>query len=765
MSTVYRLTLLLIVVALLSAGCSSGAVKPTALPTSAPTPTIQPPTSVTQSVAPLVPPAAVPYQLVSEESLLAFLSDLTAIQPYSGWRNTASSGEAEALDYVQNKLGKFATLNERGLALERQSFNVYLGTELRDAQLTLTINDHEIEVPAEGLRGARYDWQLATYFDTDGILNDANPDPQTAAGAPLFVRDDDTLYTLNADDLKDRVLFIDFALMDSFTNSFALTNGSQLVALINQGLAGVIIVTQYTNKPGESRGTVLGDGAYFQNDTPFVRVPILHVRIEDLSPAGIATWEDLEKIRSARLTLDADVFRPGQSGNLIARIPGANSSQAVILGAHIDSPNGPGAFDDGSGAAALLEVARVLDISKIQPPVDVYLAWFGGHEIGTYGSAYFAATHQPLLDQTLAMVQMDGLGYPLEGRLSKITMLLTSYGRFGDERLPLPDFLSKTVAGQGLSLDQMVEYGLIADNSNFDIFNVPNVYLGYMNTNELRIKGMGYIHYSNHWHDPYETVELAREVGDAFVGMTQVMLAAALEIGHARPILRVPPTPTRRALILAGHTTSISVPTIMLRELGMALAHEGFDVDLILDSQALTQADLADVDVIILPPTLDFPGENLGKWSEAEIGLLDAYVAEGGGLVVVNSAYNHVMKRRLDDHNEDKRVFNALLEPMGITFTFGVSQGDGLALAIAEHPLTENATYLACYDGNAVPFRMENGLELIRYAGSPLVRFVEYGDQGGQVLVIADIGILQADSNGAKNFEFLKNIAHYASSR
>ena len=620
MSTVYRLTRILIVIALLSAGCSFDAIQPTELPTSAPTPTIQPPTSTTQSATQPSSTAPDPYQLVSEESLLAFLSDLTAIQAYSGWRNTASSGEAEALDYVQDKLGEFATLNERGLTLERQSFNVYLGTELRDAQLILTINDHEIEVPAEGLRGARYDWQLATYFDTDGILNDANPDPQTSTGTPLFVQEDETLYTLNPDDLKDRVLFIDFALLDSFTNSLALTNGNQLVALINQGLAGVIIVTQYSNKPGESRGTVLGDGSYFQNETPSVRVPILHVRLEDLSPAGIATWEDLEKIRSARLRLDADVFRPGHSGNLIARIPGADSSQAVILGAHIDSPNGPGAFDDGSGSAALLEVARVLDVSKIQPPVDVYLAWFGGHEIGTYGSAYFAATHQALLDQTLALVQMDGLGYPLEGRPSKITMLLTSYGRFGDERLPLPNFLSKTVAGLGLSLDQMVEYGLIADNSNFDIFNVPNIFLGYLNTNELRTKGSGYIHYSNHWHDPYETIERVREVGVAFVGMTQVLLAAALEIGYARPILRVPPTPTRRALILAGHTTSISLTTAMLRELGMALAQEGFDVDLILDTLKLTQADLADVDVIILPPTLDFPGENFGKWSEAEIG-------------------------------------------------------------------------------------------------------------------------------------------------
>ena len=95
------------------------------------------------------------------------------------------------------------------------------------------------------------------------------------------------------------------------------------------------------------------------------------------------------------------------------------------------------------------------------------------------------------------------------------------------------------------------------------------------------------------------------------------------------------------------------------------------------------------------------------------------------------------MQRRLDDRNEDARTFNALLEPMGVTFSYGVSQGIDIALATAEHPLTENAIYLACYDGNAVPFSMETGLELIRFAGSPLVGFVEYGDQGGQVLVIA----------------------------
>jgi hypothetical protein len=38
---------------------------------------------------------------------------------------------------------------------------------------------------------------------------------------------------------------------------------------------------------------------------------------------------------------------------LVLRIPCADPSQTVILGAHIDSPNSPGAFGNVSGAAAL----------------------------------------------------------------------------------------------------------------------------------------------------------------------------------------------------------------------------------------------------------------------------------------------------------------------------------------------------------------------------------------------------------------------------
>jgi hypothetical protein len=716
-------------------------------------------------LSPTTPLPDTPYELVSSDSLFAYLTDLTTIQPYSGWRNSASSGEAEALDYVAGKLQGFANLQSLGLELERQSFPVYISTELRDSRLTLTVNQQPVEVPAAGLRGSRYDQALATYFDSDGFINDTHTDPVTATGVPLVMRDAETLYTLTDAELKDRILFLDFFLIDTFVNGDGRTNGQQVLALMDRGLAGVVLVTQYSDKPGESRGTVLGDGAIFQNAVPRARIPILHLRLEDAQPAGIATWEDLVYIETAQLMLDSDVFCPGQSGNVIARIPGADSSKAVILGAHIDSPNGPGAFDDGSGAAALLEVARVLDVAQIQPPVDVYLTWFGAHEIGLYGSANFVAAHQELLDRTLAMVQMDGLGQPLAGKIAQVTLGTTPYGNFGDERLPLSDFLAETVAVQGITLDKFVEYDLIADNSSFDAFNVPNVYLGYLNSVELQTKGSSYIHYASHWHDPYETVEHARAVSDAFVEMTQVLLAAALDIGRTQPDLRVPSPPQHRALFVANHTASVSVVPTMLRELGMALAWEGFDVDLIPYGQALTLADLENVDLIVLPPTLDYPGKDATQWTEPEFALLTDYVADGGFLIVVNSAYNYAMKRRLNEYNDDVRALNALLAPMGLTFIYGGSPNDAIAHAVTEHPLTANASYLAFYADNGVPMRLQTGLELIQAAGRPLVVLLEYGENNGQVLVIADLGIVQNDSRNAKNMEFLKNIAYYAHTR
>ena len=724
-----------------------------------PTPTPDP-TPVVRSPEPV--DSTNPYDLVSQESLFNYLEALTSIQAYSGWRTAATVGEVEAFEYVEEQLGQFETLQAAGMELERQSFNVFITTEIWDARLYLTnAEGQEVEVPANGLRGSRYDPEMTIAFDSDGKINDSTSDPLSASGTPLLIRSADELSALEETDVQDRILFLDFALIDGYANRNYKQNSQQLLQAIDKGVAGLVLITQFHNQAGKSHGTVIGDGTIFQNDVPDAHIPILYARLEDLVPAGVNTWDDLEQIQSANMLLDADVLSPAPSGNLIAHIPGADSTHAIILGAHIDSPNSPGAFDDGSGSVALLEVARVLDQAQIQPPVDLYLAWFGSHENGIYGSAHFVATHQELLDRAIAHLQIDCLSHPLDSTVSEIVLETASYGHFGNESLPWPDFLTETAAAQGITTKPYAEYGVFADNSNFDAFNLPTLDMIYFSTQELETLGSGYIHYSGHLHDPYETAELAREVGDELEAMTKIALAAALETGRLQPNLRVSSASDKRALIVASHTEPASMVTTVTRELGMALAWKGFDVDLIPYSQTLTQSDLDNVGFILLLPTLDYPGPHEEIWTEAELTLLDTYVAEGGFLVVTNSANSFASIRPINDENEDVLAINPLLEPMGVAFQPGVIQGD-FALSARMHPITAEVSYLALYSGNGVPFDMNTGVDLVQVNGQPSVGLVEYGDQGGEVLVVSDISLLFDSSGDANNLPFIKNIVNYA---
>ena len=226
MFTLHRWTSILIFTAILGTGCMPVDMQQPAADTDTPAPTVIVPSVMPPTALPTPVMPEIPYDLISQESLLDYLEDLTSIQPYSGWRNSASSGEVEALDYVESKLDEFSNLQRLGMELERQSFPVYMSTEIWDSRLILTVGGQEIEVPADGVRGSRNLRPMAAYFDSDGALGDTSPNPMTADGSPLFVLDDEKLYSMSAGELQDRILFVDYALIDFTVNSDAVENTS-----------------------------------------------------------------------------------------------------------------------------------------------------------------------------------------------------------------------------------------------------------------------------------------------------------------------------------------------------------------------------------------------------------------------------------------------------------------------------------------------------------------------------------------------------------
>jgi hypothetical protein len=737
-------------------------------PTSTPTPTLPSPTAMSTNTPPTptaiatetTGPAVGLLPLISQESLFTFLEGLTGIQSYSGWRNSATTGESEARDYVANLLSDLTYLQDLGMELERQSFHVFLATELWETRLYLTIGGQENEVPADAPRGHRHEIVQALRFDSDGLLNDAERNPVEVAGEIVPIHSMRELANLSASDVQDKIVFLDSAVIGIDLENWGRSTEEswQLVAsLIDKGIAGLVLVTRFSTASG-GQGKFVGDGMPLEGVTAERVVPILYVRLEDLASAGLSGWEDLARIESVRLVWDTDVFSPGTSGNLVARIPGADASQAIILGAHIDSANSPGAMDNGINAVVLLELARILNESRTQPPIDLYLVWFGSEEIGLDGSQYFVDTHQELLDRTAAALLLDGIIISTDNRI--LVLDGWSHSRFGDSQLIFPDHLAQIAAAQGITIDEVEDIqGLSSDNTSFSGF-VTQACLAFGSEQ------------GDYAHSPYDTVATARDLGDLMEQVTAVVLLAALETDRDLTDLRVTPEPDRRALLVAGHTEPVHMTPAMLVDLDRALAWEGFDVDVLPYGQAVTTADLADAELVVLLPVIDYPS-SAGDltlydeaWSDAEIESLVAYVEQGGLLVLTNSA-RRIRFGALWEENEDWSDVNALAEHFGVVFEEGTLSGS-TARTQREHPLMEDQSSLGLIGGNAVPFSMQAGEVLADLLGHPVAGLVDYGESGGQVLVLADVGILSfagATSPGGDNLAFLRSLARYARNR
>ena len=128
---------------------------------------------------------------------------------------------------------------------------------------------------------------------------------------------------------------------------------------------------------------------------------------------------------SLRISLSVDIENTHATvNNVLAYMPG-KTDEYIILGAHYDhlgrgyfdsmAPSQvgeihPGADDNASGTAGLLELARVLSPLKGQLPRGILFASFAGEELGLLGSAAWVKDPTKPLDKAVAMLNMDMIG-------------------------------------------------------------------------------------------------------------------------------------------------------------------------------------------------------------------------------------------------------------------------------------------------------------------------------------------------------------------
>lgn len=160
------------------------------------------------------------------------------------------------------------------------------------------------------------------------------------------------------------------------------------------GAAALLIVDGESNEPPSA---TLG--------TPGIEIPVLAI--------GAAAGQDL----GPRVELEVDaVSERRRTVNVIAETAGGRGDRVVMAGGHLDSvPAGPGINDNGSGVAALLEVADAM--GGRAPGARVRLAFWGAEELGLIGSRRYVSELEPEeREEIAAYVNLDMVGSPNPAR-------------------------------------------------------------------------------------------------------------------------------------------------------------------------------------------------------------------------------------------------------------------------------------------------------------------------------------------------------------
>lgn len=364
-----------------------------------------------------------------------FLDDVRALaSPDMEGRGAGTEGISKAAALIEHRYRALG-LQTAGSKGYFQPFNVITGAKLKDAN-RLEVANGTTKVEVKPIKDF-----VPFSFSSSGEASGALAFAGYGISAPEFGYDDYANF-----DVKGKVVVV---LRDEPT-SFAAKSGNagpthhaQLVAKVinarNHGAVALVLLNGHLD-PGEEDlltqfGSVHGP----------VNAGLIFVQAKNgvgegwFKAAGKSLAEVQKAINSA--TAPASFLFPPELNlsvrvnieetqatvnNVLAYLPG-KTDEYVIIGAHYDhlgygnvdtlSPSQigkihPGADDNASGTAGVLELARLLAQRKEPPQRGILFANFAGEELGLLGSVEWAKEPTLPLAKAVAMINMDMIGRP-----------------------------------------------------------------------------------------------------------------------------------------------------------------------------------------------------------------------------------------------------------------------------------------------------------------------------------------------------------------
>jgi hypothetical protein len=198
------------------------------------------------------------------------------------------------------------------------------------------------------------------------------------------------------------------------------------------GAKGILFVSlPNDDKPQPLIGSVMHGGGEQPIDFPQLQISF-EAANRLLSRTGFSIGDCQTKIdekkkplsmnlaAKTKIEVNAIYEKEAKTMNVIAMIEGTDpklKQEFVVVGAHLDHVGSqagllfPGANDNASGSAAVLEIAEAFVKGGVQPKRSVVFVLFASEEQGLYGAKHFVESWKKGYDKITAMINLDCVGY------------------------------------------------------------------------------------------------------------------------------------------------------------------------------------------------------------------------------------------------------------------------------------------------------------------------------------------------------------------
>jgi len=370
--------------------------------------------------------------LYQGDKAFAYLEALVDFGP----RVAGSRAEKKAAKYIAAEMKDF------GLDVEFQYFDIVYFEELVDPVLERVSPDPKVYVQYDDFLTMQYSGSGDVTASVEAVDVMIPPGPNANDSTSGCEASDFAGFTPG-----------NIALIQRGTCTFFL----KALNAQNAGASGVIIFNE--GQPGRT-GVIFGTLG-----GPGVTIPVvgttfaLGEELYNLTLAGDVTVHMFVNALTEKRT----------SQNVIGTLEGIDPEQGIVyIGGHYDSVSaGPGANDDASGVAAMLEAARLLGTMGHRTKATLKFIAFGSEETGLDGSYnYVDANWDEVSTKGIGMINLDMVGVG-------DTLLLGNIGWSGPE---LRDFTREKAETWGLTWAPFTA-SCNSDHCYFEVAGVPIVFL------------------------------------------------------------------------------------------------------------------------------------------------------------------------------------------------------------------------------------------------------------------------------------------------